>query len=69
MSVFHPHHLFVDMRFCGVYQILYIMEPDSWSAASVYAATRIFCSSLNAKMAQRLVCIFCCSLLVLNHSR
>ena len=55
MSVFYPHYLFGDMRFIVAYQILYIMEPDSWSAASVYAATRIFCSSLNAKMAQRLV--------------
>jgi essential nuclear protein 1 len=32
---------------------LYITEPDNWSAASVYQATRIFASNLNAKMAQR----------------
>lgn len=33
--------------------ILYITEPDMWSAAAVYQATRIFASNLNAKMAQR----------------
>lgn len=33
--------------------ILYITEPDKWSAASIYQATRIFASNLNAKMAQR----------------
>jgi hypothetical protein len=33
--------------------ILYLTEPDSWSAAAVYQATRIFASNLNAKMAQR----------------
>ena len=34
-------------------QILFITEPDNWSAAAVYQATRIFASNLNAKMAQR----------------
>ncbi|XP_074656420.1 bystin-like [Tubulanus polymorphus] len=34
-------------------QILYLTEPDTWSAAAVYQATRIFTSNLNAKMAQR----------------
>ena len=34
-------------------QVLYLTEPDSWSAAAVYQATRIFASNLNAKMAQR----------------
>jgi essential nuclear protein 1 len=33
--------------------ILYLTEPDCWSAASIYQATRIFASNLNAKMAQR----------------
>ncbi|XP_064652486.1 bystin-like [Lineus longissimus] len=36
-------------------QILYITEPDQWSAASTYQATRIFASNLNAKMAQRFI--------------
>ncbi|XP_067934604.1 bystin-like [Watersipora subatra] len=36
-------------------QILYIMQPESWSAASIYQATRIFSSSLNTKMAQRFI--------------
>ncbi|CAD5114335.1 DgyrCDS3473 [Dimorphilus gyrociliatus] len=34
-------------------QVLYLTEPDSWTAAAVYQATRIFASNLNAKMAQR----------------
>ncbi|XP_022106271.1 bystin-like [Acanthaster planci] len=34
-------------------QILYITEPDKWTAAAMYQATRIFTSNLNAKMAQR----------------
>lgn len=34
-------------------QILYLTEPDTWSAAAMYQATRIFASNLNAKMAQR----------------
>lgn len=34
-------------------QILYLTEPESWSAATMYQATRIFTSNLNAKMAQR----------------
>lgn len=33
--------------------VLYITEPDVWSAAAIYQATRIFASNLNAKMAQR----------------
>ena len=33
--------------------ILYLTEPDSWSAAAIYQATRIFASNLNARMAQR----------------
>ncbi|XP_060600528.1 bystin-like isoform X2 [Ruditapes philippinarum] len=34
-------------------QILYLTEPETWSAAAMYQATRIFTSNLNAKMAQR----------------
>ncbi|XP_006860515.1 PREDICTED: bystin [Chrysochloris asiatica] len=34
-------------------QILYITEPESWSAASMYQATRIFTSNLKERMAQR----------------
>ncbi|XP_014249188.1 bystin [Cimex lectularius] len=34
-------------------QLLFITEPESWSAASVYMATRIFASNLKEKMAQR----------------
>ncbi|XP_069802105.1 bystin [Dendropsophus ebraccatus] len=34
-------------------QILYITEPESWSAAAMYQATRIFSSNLPERMAQR----------------
>ncbi|KAJ1137941.1 hypothetical protein NDU88_004335 [Pleurodeles waltl] len=34
-------------------QILYIMEPETWTAAAMYQATRIFSSNLKEKMAQR----------------
>ena len=34
-------------------QILYLTDPEKWSAAAMYQATRIFASNLNAKMAQR----------------
>nr|SVE78831.1 EOG090X058P [Daphnia lumholtzi] len=34
-------------------QILYITDPEKWSAAAMYAATRIFTSNLTEKMAQR----------------
>ena len=34
-------------------EILYLTEPDNWSPQAVRAATRIFASNLNAKMAQR----------------
>ncbi|XP_002735758.1 bystin-like [Saccoglossus kowalevskii] len=34
-------------------QILYLTEPERWTAAAMYQATRIFVSNLNAKLAQR----------------
>lgn len=34
-------------------QVLYLTEPDCWTAAAVYQATRIFASNLKEKMAQR----------------
>uniref|UniRef100_A0A1B6EUR0 Bystin n=1 Tax=Cuerna arida TaxID=1464854 RepID=A0A1B6EUR0_9HEMI len=34
-------------------QLLYITDPQRWSAASMYMATRIFASNLKEKMAQR----------------
>ncbi|EEB12243.1 Bystin, putative [Pediculus humanus corporis] len=34
-------------------EILYITEPDKWTAAAMCQATRIFASNLNEKMAQR----------------
>ena len=37
-------------------QVLYLTEPDKWSAAAMFQATRIFVSNLNVKMAQRYVC-------------
>jgi len=34
-------------------QILYLTNPDKWSAAAMYQATRLFASNLNPKMCQR----------------
>ncbi|XP_031612919.1 bystin [Oreochromis aureus] len=34
-------------------QVLYLTDPDSWSAAAMYQATRIFSSNLKERMAQR----------------
>jgi essential nuclear protein 1 len=34
-------------------QVLYLTRPDQWTAQAMYAATRIFASNLNPKMAQR----------------
>ncbi|KAF7996200.1 hypothetical protein HCN44_001832 [Aphidius gifuensis] len=34
-------------------QILYLTQPEKWSAAAMYQATRIFASNLKEKMAQR----------------
>ncbi|EDQ92305.1 uncharacterized protein MONBRDRAFT_17006 [Monosiga brevicollis MX1] len=34
-------------------EIVYITEPENWTAASMYAATRLFASNLKEKMAQR----------------
>ncbi|XGW15827.1 hypothetical protein V3C99_001346 [Haemonchus contortus] len=34
-------------------QILYLTDPDGWSAAAVYQATRLFASNLNPRMCQR----------------
>merc|ERR1712012_1007153 len=34
-------------------QLLYLTNPDGWSAAAMYQATRIFTSGLKEKMAQR----------------
>ena len=34
-------------------EILFLTEPDNWTAAAAYQATRIFASNFNAKLAQR----------------
>ena len=34
-------------------QVLYLTRPDRWTPQAMYAATRIFASNLNPKMAQR----------------
>ena len=34
-------------------QVLYLTRPDMWTPQAMYAATRIFASNLNPKMAQR----------------
>lgn len=37
--------------------IMFITEPESWSAAAMYQATRIFVSNMNQHMAQRFFCL------------
>ena len=34
-------------------EVLYLTRPDMWTPQAMYAATRIFASNLNPKMAQR----------------
>lgn len=34
-------------------EVLYCTDPDNWTPAAMYQATRLFVSNLNAKMAQR----------------
>lgn len=34
-------------------EVLYLTEPENWSAAAMFQATRIFCSNLNSTRAQR----------------
>jgi essential nuclear protein 1 len=34
-------------------QVLYLTRPDRWTPQAMYAATRVFASNLNPKMAQR----------------
>lgn len=34
-------------------EILWLTEPENWSPNAIYAATRLFASNLNARMAQR----------------
>lgn len=34
-------------------EVLYLTEPEKWSAHAVYQATRLFISNLNAKMVRR----------------
>ena len=36
-----------------IVQVLLITQPDRWTAASMYQATRLFASNMDAKMAQR----------------
>jgi len=37
--------------------IMYITEPETWSAAAMYQATRIFVSNMNQHMTQRFFCL------------
>lgn len=41
-----------DSSVC-IEQLLYLTNPDGWSAHATRAATRIFASNFNAAMAQR----------------
>jgi essential nuclear protein 1 len=48
-----PKAFKVIAQFRNWEQLLYITQPDKWSAAALYQATRIFTSNLKEKMAQR----------------
>eukprot|EP00794_Sanderia_malayensis_P018068 gene18068-19877_t len=41
-------------------EILYLTDPDTWTAAAMYQATRLFASNLNAKLAQRFYSLVLC---------
>ena len=45
-------------------QVLYLTDPEHWSPHAVYQATRLFVSSLNARLAQRFL-----ALVLLPHVR
>lgn len=38
-------------------QVLYLTDPQAWSPHATYQATRLFVSSLNARLAQRFVAL------------
>merc|ERR1719209_1234221 len=48
-----PKAFKVIAQFKNWEQLLHLTQPDKWSAAAVYQATRIFASNLKEKMAQR----------------
>ena len=48
---------FVMIMFAA-FQVLYITEPETWSAAAVFQATRLFASNLKERLAQRSACFF-----------
>jgi len=48
-----PKAFKVIAQFNNWEQLLHITQPDKWSAAALYQATRIFTSNLKEKMAQR----------------
>lgn len=48
-----PKAFKVIAQFRNWEQLLYITGPESWSAAAMYQATRIFTANLKEKMAQR----------------
>lgn len=38
-------------------EVLFLTDPDSWSPHAAYAATKIFVSNLNARLAQRFLAL------------
>lgn len=38
-------------------EVLYLTDPEGWSSHAVYAATKIFVSNLNARLAQRFLAL------------
>jgi len=54
----------LDRRPAWPAQVLYLTDPEHWSPHAVYQATRLFVSSLNARLAQRFL-----ALVLLPHVR
>lgn len=42
----------------ATYKVLWLTQPENWSNHAMLAATKIFASNFNAKMAQRFYNIF-----------
>lgn len=58
MVCFFAHLFLVGCRTPPLRQVLWLTRPENWSSHAMLAATKIFASNFNAKMAQRFYNIF-----------
>lgn len=54
----HVLRLWLCRVSCVIFRSFSLTNPDKWSAAAMYQATRMFASNLNAKLCQRLILEF-----------